>query len=131
SLLPLTSTDAAIAEKANDLAAVIVSKDADFVDLHERGVLKVPLVRVRLGNVTSALICTTFRQRIPAICAALEAGERLAEIREQTPAPPQPPRRAAGFLRPAVGAGVGQGAGPAAPGTAGGARDQARRRRGW
>ena len=80
--MPLTSTDAAIAEKANELAAVIVSKDADFVDLHERGVLKVSLVRVRLGNVTSALICATFRQRIPTICAAIEAGERLVEIRE-------------------------------------------------
>ena len=81
SLLPLTSRDITIAEKANELAAVMVSKDSDFVDLQERGVFRVPL-RVRLGNVTSALICTTFRQRIPAICAAIEAGERLVEIRD-------------------------------------------------
>ena len=82
SLLPLTSRDITIAEKANELAAVMVSKDSDFVDLQERGVLRVPLLRVRLGSVTSALICTAFRQRIPAICAAIEAGERLVEIRE-------------------------------------------------
>lgn len=82
SLLPLTSRDITIAEKANELAAVMVSKDSDFVDLQERGVLRVPLLRVRLGNVTSALICTTFRQQIPAICAAIEAGERLVEIRD-------------------------------------------------
>jgi len=80
-LLPLTSRDVTIADKANELAAVMVSKDADFVDLSERDVLKVPLVWVRLGNVTSALIYTPFRQQIPAICAAIEAGERLVEIR--------------------------------------------------
>lgn len=81
-LLPLTSKDTAIADKANELAAVMVSKDADFVDLHERGVLKVPLVWVRLGNVTSVLISSEFQNRIPAICAAIEAGEQLVEIRD-------------------------------------------------
>ncbi len=50
SLLPLTSLDTTIADKANELAAVMVSKDADFVDLHERDVLKTPLVWVRLGD---------------------------------------------------------------------------------
>ena len=82
SLLPLTSTDITIADKANELSAVMVSKDADFVDLRERGVLKVPLVWVRLGNVTSILICSEFQHRIPAICTAIEAGERLVEIRD-------------------------------------------------
>ncbi len=82
SLLPLTSLDTTIADKANELAAVMVSKDADFVDLHEREVLKMPLVWVRLGNVTSVAICANFQNRIPAICTAIEAGERLVEIRD-------------------------------------------------
>jgi predicted nuclease of predicted toxin-antitoxin system len=55
SFLPLTSLDAIIAEKANQLEAVMVSKDADFVDLSDRGVLKVPLLWVRLGNFGSDL----------------------------------------------------------------------------
>lgn len=82
SLLPLTSLDTAIADKANELAAVMVSKDADFVELHQRGVLKVPLVWVRLGNVTAVLICSQFQHRLPAICTAIAAGERLVEIRD-------------------------------------------------
>ena len=82
SLLPLTSRDTTSADKANELAAAMVSKDADFVDLQERGVLKVAVVRVRLGNVTSAFICATFREQIPAICAAIEAGEQRVEIRD-------------------------------------------------
>src|SRR6218665_3491942 len=81
-LLPLTSPDTTIAAKANELAAVMVSKDADFVDLRLRGVLTVPLVWIRLGNVTSVLICETLHHRIPALCAAIEAGERLVEIRD-------------------------------------------------
>lgn len=81
-LLPLTSLDTVIAEKANELAAVMVSKDADFVELAERDVLKVPLVWVRLGNVSSVAICAQFRRRIPDICAAINTGERLVEIRD-------------------------------------------------
>jgi len=81
SLLPLTSRDTVIADTANQLAAVMVSKDADFVDLSTRGVLKVPLVWIRLGNVTSVAIRSEFQRRLPSICAAIEAGERLVEIR--------------------------------------------------
>jgi predicted nuclease of predicted toxin-antitoxin system len=80
-LLTPDSPDDAIAQAANELSAVMVSKDADFVDFHERGVLKVPLVWVRLGNVTSVAICADFRLRIPAICAAIEAGEQLVQVR--------------------------------------------------
>ena len=39
-----------------------------------------PLVWVRLGNVTSTALCAAFRTEIPHIAAALQAGETIIEI---------------------------------------------------
>lgn len=80
-LLTPETADTAIAARANELAAVMVSKDADFFDLKHRGVLTSPLVWVRLGNVTSVYLCDTLGARIPEICAALDAGQTIVEIR--------------------------------------------------
>lgn len=79
-LLAPDAPDDLIARTANAVGAVMVTKDADFVDLAKRGVLETPLVWVRLGNVTSVALCADFGRRIPDICAALDAGERLIEI---------------------------------------------------
>jgi predicted nuclease of predicted toxin-antitoxin system len=79
-LLAPDAPDLTIAQMANELGAVVVTKDADFLALAQRGVLQTPLVWVRLGNVTSVALCATLGPRIPEISAALEAGERLIEI---------------------------------------------------
>jgi predicted nuclease of predicted toxin-antitoxin system len=81
-LLTPDASDVLISQTANELSAIMVTKDADFVDFAARGVLQGPLVWVRLGNVTSVMLCDDFRLRIPAICTAIEAGERLVQIHD-------------------------------------------------
>ena len=80
-LLAPDAPDMLISQTANELGAVMVTKDADFLDLAKRGMLKTPLVWVRLGNVTSVVLCSEFGARIPEICRAIQAGERLVEIK--------------------------------------------------
>lgn len=80
-LLPRYSPDTSIAQIANDSGAVIVSRDADFVQFSLNGALSVPLIRVRLGNLRRAAIASAIRARMPAMLRSLEAGERIVEIR--------------------------------------------------
>ena len=80
-LLPRYSPDTAIAKIANESGAVMVSRDADFVQFLRAGALTVPLVWVRLGNLRRAAIATAIRARLPAIVAAIETGETLVVLR--------------------------------------------------
>ncbi len=80
-LLPRYSPDTSIARIANDSGAVIVSRDADFVEFSRNGTLNVPLIWVRLGNLRRAAIASAIRARMPAMVRSLEAGERIIELR--------------------------------------------------
>ena len=73
--------DLEIAAFANASGAVLLSKDIDFVELLGRGVLQMPLVRIRLQNMTARGTCDAILPRLPQILASLEAGERIIEIR--------------------------------------------------
>lgn len=80
-LLPRYSPDTAIARIANDSGAVLVSRDADFVQFSRDGLLTVPLVWVRLGNLRRAAIASAIRARLPALVVAIEAGAPIVEVR--------------------------------------------------
>lgn len=80
-LLGADAQDINIALAANQLRAVLISKDSDFVDLASRNTLQVPLVRIRLGNMTKQATCAIVLARLPQIVAALEAGGRIVEVR--------------------------------------------------
>ena len=71
---------ARLAGEFTALDTIMISKDANFIDLARRGVLQVPLVRVRLGNITSIALYAAFRSEIPHIAAALQADETIIEI---------------------------------------------------
>lgn len=73
--------DLAVAQEANRLGAVLVSKDADFVQLSARGLLHQPFVWVRSGNMTTARLWYLLGPLLPAIVLAVEAGERVIEVR--------------------------------------------------
>ena len=60
--------------------AVIWSKDADFAERARRTV-HLQVVWVRLGNTTNAALRARLAPHLPAIAAALEAGEALIEVR--------------------------------------------------
>jgi predicted nuclease of predicted toxin-antitoxin system len=80
-LMPRYSPDTEIARIANDSGAVLVSRDADFVQLSRDGKLTVQLIWVRLGNLRRAALASAIVARMPAIVAAIEAGDAIIELR--------------------------------------------------
>jgi predicted nuclease of predicted toxin-antitoxin system len=80
-LLPRYAPDTAIARIANDSGAVLVSRDADFVLFSKDGLLTVPLIWVRLGNLRRAAMASAIRARLPALVVAIEAGAPIVEVR--------------------------------------------------
>jgi predicted nuclease of predicted toxin-antitoxin system len=75
------ASDAAVAELAGALDAVLMTKDADFFDLSTRGILKAPLVWVRCGNMTTRRLWERIEPLLPTIVAVIEEGQRVVEIR--------------------------------------------------
>ena len=80
-LLPRYSPDATIARIANDTGAALVTRDADFVQFSKDGMLTVPLIWVRLGNMRRAAMASALRSRLPAIVKSIAAGESIIEVR--------------------------------------------------
>lgn len=80
-LLPRYAPDTKIARIANEAGAVVVSRDADFVHLAQVGLLEVPLVWIRLGNMRRAAIGAALRANLPAVIAAINSGQTIVVIR--------------------------------------------------
>ena len=59
---------------------MIWSKDSDFAERARRTV-RLQVVWVRFGNTTNAALRARLAPHLPAIAAALEAGEALIEVR--------------------------------------------------
>lgn len=76
-----SATDRTIWDYALSSGAIIVSKDSDFVQLSVSDSAGPRIVWVRFGNVTTATLITALEQTWPQIRSALEAGERLVEVR--------------------------------------------------
>ena len=80
-LIEADATDLDIAELANRLGAVVLSKDVDFVDLVRRGVLRTPLVRICLPNMKAHETCEAIQPLLPYIVASIGEGQTIIEIR--------------------------------------------------
>ena len=80
-LLPREATDIEVAMAANERDAVLVSKDEDFAELSRRGVLTVPLLWIRLGNITNKALWIKLSPLLPQIETAFERGEKIVEVR--------------------------------------------------
>lgn len=81
SFIPRYSPDTTIARIANERGAVVVSRDADYAQFSRDGLLTVPFVWIRLGNLRRAALASTIRTRLPAIIRSIDVGERIIEIR--------------------------------------------------
>jgi predicted nuclease of predicted toxin-antitoxin system len=79
--LPAIADDFEVAALANRLEAALVTKDNDFRDLRWRAVLRVPLVWLRIGNMSNRNTASLMLSALPAIAAAIDRGERTVEIR--------------------------------------------------
>jgi predicted nuclease of predicted toxin-antitoxin system len=80
-LLSGAASDVEIAELANSTEAILITKDADFLDLARRGVLRGPQIRLRSGNMSNRQTAQLLISALPRCVAAIEAGERIIEIR--------------------------------------------------
>jgi predicted nuclease of predicted toxin-antitoxin system len=76
-----SAKDAAICKYAAEHAMVIVTKDQDFSRQAIQPLAPIQVVWVRLGNCRKSVLLAAFESLLPAIMAALEAGDRLVEIR--------------------------------------------------
>jgi predicted nuclease of predicted toxin-antitoxin system len=74
------SSDLAIRDKATELKSVIVSKDEDFIQLSGK-VGGPQIVWVAFGNTSKAALLEKMEKIFPQIVEALEAGERIVEVR--------------------------------------------------
>ena len=79
SLLPGETPDAFIATYAAEHDWVLVTKDEDFLTRHPP--IDYALIWLRLGNASNRALVAWLEPRWPRIVAALEAGERLVEVR--------------------------------------------------
>jgi predicted nuclease of predicted toxin-antitoxin system len=76
-----SAKDIQICKYAAERGFVIVTKDEDFSLLAIQPGAAVQVVWVRLGNCRKSTLLTAFESLLPSIVAALEAGDRLVEIR--------------------------------------------------
>ncbi len=80
-VLPADAGDLEVAIKADELAAILVSKDEDFVDLSARGILKTQFLWIRSGNMTTRRLWAVLAPLLVEIEQSFAAGERIVEIR--------------------------------------------------
>jgi predicted nuclease of predicted toxin-antitoxin system len=73
--------DSDIWQYARDSGRIVISKDEDFVHLANRQPPTGRVIWVRLGNCRTARLITEFEGLWPRIQAAVEAGDRVIEIR--------------------------------------------------
>ena len=79
--LPSVADDSTIWSLAATLNAAILTKDDDFVDLASRRSERVAVVWLRCGNIYNPALVALIARHLPVIVAALEAGERIIELR--------------------------------------------------
>lgn len=77
-----TAKDAEIFEAARAASAVVMTKDADFVELVKRLGSPPQVLWVTCGNTTNARLRQILAAYMPTVIAKLQAGDKLIEIRD-------------------------------------------------
>ena len=80
-VLPGNAADIALLDHAVAQGQVIVSKDADFVQLAAQARLPVQLLWVRLGNCGNRLLVDRLMAALPSLLSGLESGAAVVELR--------------------------------------------------
>ncbi|MEN9559516.1 MAG: hypothetical protein RLZZ502_727 [Pseudomonadota bacterium] len=79
------ASDKFIARYANELGAIIVSKDADFAQQIQHNATHPKVLWIRLPNSKFAQLSAAIDLALPGLIAQFQAGARLIELKE----PPQ------------------------------------------
>ena len=72
--------DRLIAQYASGHGATLVSKDADFVQFSQNGLLSTGLIWLRCGNMGARDTCALVRRRLPDALLALRTGQKIVEF---------------------------------------------------
>jgi predicted nuclease of predicted toxin-antitoxin system len=80
-ILAPDADDREIATEANRLGAALITKDADFIDLSDRGVLQGALIWLKSGNMSNRQKMRLLLPALPEIVARIGAGDRVIELR--------------------------------------------------
>lgn len=75
-----SATDEQIFQAARHAAAIVITKDADFVDLVERLGPPPHVIWITCGNTSNAVLRGLLRQALPQALALIAEGEKLVEI---------------------------------------------------
>lgn len=76
----LSASDNDICKRAVELAAVLVTKDEDFVTMRALDTEGPPVVWIRVGNTRNRELLDRFTELFPIILAALARGETVIEF---------------------------------------------------
>jgi predicted nuclease of predicted toxin-antitoxin system len=76
----LRARDRAIWDKAIELEAAIISKDADFVTLRALRTSGPAIVWIRLGNVSRTVLIDRIERALPSIVNQIGRGERVIVV---------------------------------------------------
>jgi len=76
----LRARDRVIWDKAIELDAAVISKDADFVTLRALHRTGPAIVWIRLGNVTRAALLDRIERALPNIVSQIERGEKVVVV---------------------------------------------------
>lgn len=79
-LLGYGAPDETVASEARKLQAVLMTKDADFVQMSAGGVLSCQIVWVRLGHMSNQALWTILLPVLPQILLELKRGERVVQL---------------------------------------------------
>ena len=74
------AADIEIFQAARQANAIILTKDADFVDLLEQRGPPPQIIWLTCGNTSTAALQTVLQERLPQALALLRSGESLVEI---------------------------------------------------
>jgi predicted nuclease of predicted toxin-antitoxin system len=73
--------DSAIWEFARDHAAIVITKDEDFVDRYRRNPEACRVLWLRVGNTSTQRLLAWFMPLLPVLLTRLDAGDRFIEVR--------------------------------------------------
>lgn len=79
-LLPGDATDRQVLNEANRLNAILITKDEDFSEFANRGLVLAGILWIRFGNVTNQTLWMRLRPLLPAIVDEFSKGGIIVEV---------------------------------------------------
>jgi predicted nuclease of predicted toxin-antitoxin system len=80
SILPGDANDNRVLELANELNAILITKDEDFSHFANRGMVRAGILWIRFGNVTNQILWSRLEPLLPKILDEFARGGLVVEV---------------------------------------------------